>query len=167
MVSSGGIATYPSSQMIPTVIFLSGFARFQGTGAREVSVSHGSWSMMALWNSSKSSMDELAIGPTTPWIDSCPGQGTFIPVTGFLIAVGRSPYAPQNAAGTRIEPPISDPTPSGAHLKPIEAPSPPDEPPGVRVRLYGLSVVPVMLLLQQRCCRVVSCGLVWRGDGYH
>lgn len=46
---------------------------------------------------------------------------------------------------------MSVPMPSGAHLKPIEAPSPPEEPPGVRVRLCGLSVVPVMLLLQQRC----------------
>lgn len=49
---------------------------------------------------------------------------------------------------------MSVPMPSGAHLKPIEAPSPPDEPPGVRDLLCGLSVAPVMLLLQQRCWTV-------------
>lgn len=46
---------------------------------------------------------------------------------------------------------MSVPIPRGAHLKPMEAPSPPEEPPGVRVRLCGLRVVPVILLLQQRC----------------
>lgn len=46
---------------------------------------------------------------------------------------------------------MSVPMPKGAHLNPVEAPSPPDEPPGVRVRLCGFKVVPVMLLLQQRC----------------
>ena len=51
---------------------------------------------------------------------------------------------------------MSVPMPKGAHLNPVEAPSPPDEPPGVRVRLCGFKVVPVMLLLQQRCYSLVS-----------
>ena len=66
-------------------------------------------------------------------------------------AVGRNPYVPQKAAGARMEPPMSVPMPSGEHLKPVEAPSPPEEPPGLRVRLCGFRVVPVRLLEQSRC----------------
>ena len=49
--------------------------------------------------------------------------------------VGLKPYPPQNAAGPRIEPPISVPIPSGEQRKPTAAPSPPEEPPGVNLRL--------------------------------
>ena len=41
-----------------------------------------------------------------------------------------------------MEPLISLPIPMAAHLKPSAAPSPPDEPPGVRFKLYGFSVLP-------------------------
>lgn len=39
-----------------------------------------------------------------------------------------------------------------AARKPMDAPSPPLEPPEVRDLLYGLTVVPLMGLLQSRCC---------------
>lgn len=64
---------------------------------------------------------------------------------------------------------MSEPMPRGAHLKLVEAPSPPEEPPGVRVRLCGFRVVPVRLLLQQRCfffLLVLGCEL-GRKDWYH
>lgn len=85
-----------------------------------------------------------AKGPITPLIDSWPGDPAGQPLKGFRRAVGRKPYVPQKAAGARMEPPISDPIPKGAHLKPVDAPSPPDEPPGVSLLLYGFNVVPVM-----------------------
>lgn len=47
---------------------------------------------------------------------------------------------PLLAAGDLIEPPISDPIPSILPLKPINAPSPPDEPPQVSVELKGFVV---------------------------
>ena len=51
---------------------------------------------------------------------------------------------------------MSVPMPRGEHLKPVDAPSPPEEPPGVRVRLCGFTVVPVRLLEQSRCWVWVS-----------
>jgi len=47
---------------------------------------------------------------------------------------------PQLAAGERIDPPMSVPIPRHEPLNPIKAPSPPDEPPGVKVELYGFVV---------------------------
>lgn len=143
--------THPSSHIIATVISRVGATIFHGTGTSDVSISQGSCSNAAFWNSSRSSIELLANGPTTPWIVSWPEAATLSPVTGFRIEEGRKPYTPQNAAGQRIDPPISVPIPSGAHRKPIDAPSPPEDPPGLRVRLSGFNVVPVMLLLQHRC----------------
>jgi hypothetical protein len=137
LLSKGGkgLGKYPSSHMMPTVMFSVAFTRLQGNGTRDVSVSHGSWSMTARWKRSRSSTLWLASGPAVPWMDSCPGPGTLIPVAGIRRVVGRNPYAPQKPAGARMDPPMSVPTPRAAHLKPIEAPSPPEEPPGERVRL--------------------------------
>lgn len=145
------LTTYPSSHIIATVISCFGAAVFQGTGISDVSIFQGSCSNTAFWNSSRSSIEQLAIGPTTPRIVSWPEAATLSPVAGFRSEEGRKPYTPQNAAGQRIDPPISLPIPSGAQRKPIEAPSPPEDPPGLRVRLSGFNVVPVMLLLQHRC----------------
>ena len=145
------ITTYPSAHIIATVISRVGKTVFHATGISDVSMSQGFCSSKALWNSSRSSIEQLASGPTTPRIVSWPEAATLSPVTGFRSEEGRKPYAPQNAAGQRIDPPISVPIPSGAHRKPIEAPSPPEDPPGVRVRLSGFNVVPVILLVQHRC----------------
>ena len=147
----GWITTHPSSHIIATVISRVGATVFHGTGISDVSMPQGSCSNTALWNSSRSSIEQLAIGPITPRIVSWPEAAALSPVTGFRSVEGRKPYTPQNAAGQRIDPPMSLPIPSGAHRNPIDAPSPPEEPPGLKVRLRGFNVVPVMLLLQHRC----------------
>ena len=49
---------------------------------------------------------------------------------------------PQNAAGTRIEPPMSEPSSSGDMPAATAAALPPDEPPGERLRSQGLQVRP-------------------------
>ena len=50
-------------------------------------------------------------------------------------------------AGDRIDWPVSLPVPSTARLAAIAAPVPPLEPPGVRVRSYGLRTCPPRLLI--------------------
>jgi hypothetical protein len=102
----------------------------------------------------------LAIGPNTEGTESWPSSELTAPQYGTRPYDGRRPNKPQNAEGPRIEllggrqrvntstsrfllyPPISEPTPKGLPLRAINAPSPPDDPPGVRVRLCGLVVRP-------------------------
>ena len=52
------------------------------------------------------------------------------------------PTTLQNAAGSRIEPPVSLPSESDAAKPPTAAALPADEPPGTRSRSYGLRVAP-------------------------
>ena len=47
---------------------------------------------------------------------------------------------PQNEAGWRIDPPVSDPSASGASPAATAAAGPPELPPGTRVRSQGLHV---------------------------
>lgn len=56
--------------------------------------------------------------------------------------VGFIPYTPLNAAGARIEPPISVPIPTGEPRHATRAPSPPEDPPGVSRVLCGFRVRP-------------------------
>src|SRR6516225_7389666 len=56
--------------------------------------------------------------------------------------VGRIPTRLLADAGERIELTVSLPVPATARLAATAAPVPPLEPPGVRVRSYGLSVWP-------------------------
>ena len=53
-----------------------------------------------------------------------------------------TPTTPHNAAGWRIEPPVSLPKPSGANPAATAAALPPDEPPGTRLMSCGLRVGP-------------------------
>ena len=64
------------------------------------------------------------------------------PVRGTRPCVGFSPTTPQWPAGRRIEPPRSEPSPSGESPAEIAAASPPDEPPAVRSAFHGLTVRP-------------------------
>src|SRR4051794_27222400 len=57
--------------------------------------------------------------------------------------LGLSPTSPQQAAGTRSEPPPSLPWPSGTIPAATATAEPPDDPPGVRVGSHGLRVGPV------------------------
>src|SRR5829696_3506931 len=52
------------------------------------------------------------------------------------------PTTPHRAAGWRMDPPVSEPSASGANPAATAAADPPDEPPGTRVRSCGLRVGP-------------------------
>ena len=52
------------------------------------------------------------------------------------------PTVPVNAAGWRIEPPVSEPSATGASNAPTADADPPPEPPGMRVRSHELRVIP-------------------------
>ena len=56
--------------------------------------------------------------------------------------VGLCAQMPQKWAGTRKEPPISEPSDKGPKPAASAADDPPDEPPGVRVLSHGLWVAP-------------------------
>ena len=62
--------------------------------------------------------------------------------------LGLKLYMPQQSAGIRMDPAMSLPTPSGEPRKATNAPSPPEEPPAVRLVLCGFSVRPNMLLCE-------------------
>jgi hypothetical protein len=92
-------------------------------------------------------------GPMAVTIGSAPGLVDDQPSVGIRKAVGLRPYRPLFAAGLRILPvdlsarsqvyarstfglpPISVPIPRQLPLKPIKAPSPPEEPPAEKSRL--------------------------------
>ena len=62
--------------------------------------------------------------------------------------VGLSPCTWQNALGTRIEPPVSVPSASGARPAASAAPEPPLEPPATRDGSRGLRTVPSASLIE-------------------
>src|SRR5688500_12904341 len=59
--------------------------------------------------------------------------------------VGFTPTTPQNAAGCRTEPPVSEPSAIGARPAATPAALPPDEPPGTFVGSSGFRVGPYAL----------------------
>ena len=56
--------------------------------------------------------------------------------------MGLSPTTPHSAAGWRIDPPVSEPSDSGANPAATAAALPPDDPPGTRSGSWGLRVGP-------------------------
>src|SRR3989338_6015178 len=54
--------------------------------------------------------------------------------------VGLRPTTPQNDAGSRIEPNVSDPSDPSAIFAATAAADPPDDPPGTRVASWGFLV---------------------------
>lgn len=56
--------------------------------------------------------------------------------------MGLSPVTPQKAAGWRMDPPVSDPSASGAIRAETAAADPPEDPPGARAASQGLRVGP-------------------------
>src|SRR5882672_9018531 len=64
--------------------------------------------------------------------------------------VGFSPTMPQQAAGRRIEPPVSEPSAPKASCAATAAPEPLEEPPEMEPTFHGLSTLP-------------SCGLSPKG----
>ena len=67
---------------------------------------------------------------------------------------------PQTAAGCRIEPPVSEPSASGARSAATAAAEPPDEPPGNPALIPGIECRPVGAVLGGRAHReLVHVGL--------
>ncbi len=56
--------------------------------------------------------------------------------------MGLSPTTPQNAAGWRIDPPVSEPSETGTMPEATATADPPLDPPGVRESSQGLRVGP-------------------------
>src|SRR4030088_1504997 len=56
--------------------------------------------------------------------------------------VGSTPTTPQNAAGCRIDPPVSVPSDATQNPAATDAADPPDDPPGTRSRARGFSTGP-------------------------
>lgn len=83
--------------------------------------------------------DGAIIGVSSATPETCPAKGTR-PV------VGLKPYTPQQRAGMRMDPATSVPTPRIEPRKATRAPSPPLDPPAVRLVLMGFKVRPYMLL---------------------
>lgn len=77
----------------------------------------------------------VEIGPVVPRIDSAPAMAADQPAVGNRRVVGLKPKSPLLAAGTRMDPPMSVPIPRIEPRSPISAPSPPDEPPELKVLL--------------------------------
>ena len=54
------------------------------------------------------------------------------PPLGILVVVGLKPAMPQNVAGARVDPPVSDPMVAGAIRSLMDTALPDDEPPATR-----------------------------------
>ena len=65
-----------------------------------------------------------------------------IPSSGIRPWVGRSPYRPQKLAGTRTEPPVSDPSAKSTSAPATADAEPLDDPPGTRPGARGFAGVP-------------------------
>ena len=83
-----------------------------------------------------------AIGPPTDVVSHWLWSGH----SGTRPSDGRSPTTPQNDAGLRSEPPMSEPSASGTIPARSAHAAPPLEPPAERVGSTGLSVVPKTVL---------------------
>ena len=132
----------------------------QGPGMQSESTFHGCESTTALRNISQS-RNVVAIGPALACnpILPLPGKAAFSwPPYGTRPTLGLIPYTPLHIAGTRIEPPMSVPTPNTLPLIAMSAPSPPELPPGVRMLLSGLRVLPNTWFTESNAIKV--CGIL-------
>lgn len=101
----------------------------------------------------------VAIGPAAGPNPGIPGlAGETCPPYGILLVVGLNPTMPLHSAGILIEPAISVPTPSTLPLIAISAPSPPVEPPAVKLVLLGFSVRPNTLFSESAV--IIVCGIL-------
>ena len=83
-----------------------------------------------------------AIGPEIPSASHWFSDGH----AGTRPRLGRSPYTPQNDAGLRRLPPMSEPSASGTMPEASAHAAPPLDPPALRVGSTGLRVVPKIVL---------------------
>ena len=87
---------------------------------------------------------------------SSEGASGSTPSVGTEPKVGLCPTSPQNAAGSRIEQPVSVPSASGVIPAATAAADPPLDPPGMRERSHGLRVPP-----STGCCVVSPHANSW------
>src|SRR5215475_15113054 len=73
-------------------------------------------------------------------------SGSVFPRMGMRPADALTPTTPQHEAGTRIDPPPSEPRARGATPQATAAAAPPLEPPEVQFGSHGVPVVPVRWL---------------------
>ena len=80
-----------------------------------------------------SSAQQAIEGASGPAESSVPDKGK-TPSSGIRPVVVLSPVTPQNAAGIRTEPPVSEPMAAAAMPSATETAAPEDDPPGMRPR---------------------------------
>ncbi|MNW56788.1 hypothetical protein D3C74_345300 [compost metagenome] len=85
-----------------------------------------------------SSSGRAVIQPTV----SKPGASGITPSISTAPCVGRKPYTPQYADGTRTEPPVSVPSAKSTSPEATATAEPLEEPPGIRPLARGLTGVP-------------------------
>src|SRR3954447_3651312 len=112
-------------------------ATTSGTLASTEVESFGSWPAITACSSAVSSTVR-AHGP--PW--SSDDAHAISPYRDTVPYVGFTPTVAVNAAGCRIDPPVSDPMASGAWNAARAAALPPPDPPGTRSTFHGLRVGP-------------------------
>src|SRR5512146_876611 len=128
MVIAAVIAASASSASTPTV-----------RGTVSATVNPGSSSAMPAATPATS----RASGPTV----SSPGASGRTPSSGILPQVVLSPVIPRQAAGMRIDPPVSLPYAMSASPEATAVPEPLDDPPGIRDGSTGLTGVPNAALI--------------------
>src|SRR3954452_25206538 len=101
-------------------------------------MSVGSGPAIAFSNSAQSATVR-ASGPEWQYVSRLNGGST-----GTRPYGGLKPTTPQNEAGSRIEPPMSDPLASVAVPAARAAPEPPEEPPTPYTGFHGFRVTPWM-----------------------
>jgi hypothetical protein len=87
------------------------------------------------------SAQQATLTPIGP-IESRVVESGTAPSRGTRYWVGLNPTRPHSAAGIRTEPPVSVPIATAAMPSATETGAPAEEPPGIRLRLWGLPGVP-------------------------
>ena len=108
---------------------------FEGCSSGREVESRTSWPPMTSCKSAASSTVRAA-GPTWSRLEA----SAMSPYRETPPYVGLTPTVPVSAAGSRIEPPVSEPSASGAENAASVAEDPPPDPPGVRSRSHGFRV---------------------------
>jgi hypothetical protein len=90
------------------------------------------------WSISAASITVRVNGVMCDWLPNPSGVRS----CGTRPSVCLNPTTPQHAAGIRLDPPPSVPTPIGPSPAATAAAAPPDDPPQVRARFHGLAVRP-------------------------
>ena len=113
-----------------------GMPRRRPSGGMAAGTSQGSLAMIASVSAQHATL--TPIGP----IESRVVESGTAPSRGTRYWVGLNPTRPHSAAGIRTEPPVSVPIATAAMPSATETGAPAEEPPGIRLRSWGLPGVP-------------------------